>query len=64
MHQEENENQMPPLREEWKERQLPEGTALWLTSNQGSRGTKPEEGETGNCSLRTTWSGQVEVRER
>lgn len=29
MHQAGNENQMPQLREEREERQLPEGPALW-----------------------------------
>lgn len=55
---------MPQFREEWRERQLPEGAALWLTPNQGSQGTKPEEGKTGNHRLGRTGSGKVEVRER
>lgn len=60
MHQEENENQMPQFREEWKERQLPEGTVLWLTSNQGSQGNKLKEGKKGNRSFRKAVNGKVE----
>lgn len=51
---------MPQLREEWKERQLPEGSALWLTSNQGS---KTRGRRVGNRSLGKTGSGKVEVRQ-
>lgn len=55
---------MPQFRGEWKERQLPEGAAPGLTPNQGSPGTKLEEGKTGSHCLGRPGSGKVEVRER
>lgn len=46
---------MPQFRGEWKERQLPEGAALGLTPNQGSQGTKLEEGKMGKSLPRKAW---------
>ena len=55
---------MPQLREEWKERSCPRGLLCGSPLIKAHEEQKWEEGETGNRSLRTTGSGQVEVRER